>query len=717
MNRKQSYLYLTAILCLLSGLTFFAVSAYLQMKAEESNRELLRFQSSALQAEVSIQRAITSKLDVLYAMRDAFAVSTREISREQFRVLAESVYQRTGGIQALEWIPRVKASERRLYEAKAQLEGFSEFMIKEPDARGNMVRAGESDEYFPVFFVEPLKGNEKALGFNLASNPARKAALKAALNLGTMVASSRIRLVQETGSQNGILVFYPQTAGLDLVEARKNQNLFLAVFRVQDMFISAFPGGYDPNLHIYIYDVEDRWDPSPLAVLSNDPAVNTQLPVHNLSQEFSQTASSDIQVGGRTWKVVAVPSTPVRTFDKEHLAWMIAFMVLAVALTMSAYILSRIKYALEVRASEERHRVMSQRLNAILENTLDGILTINHHGVIQSFNKAAQSMFGYTHVEVLGKPVTLLLPDIDWQQERESTQEPENTEMAANSRSGKDFKGKRKSGGSFYIRLGISEVPVQSDPIYVGVIQDITEQKKIEALKDSFISTVNHELRTPLTSIQGGVELLKKLYQEALPEKAQSLLHITEKNTRRIIRLVNDILDLQKMEAGEMVFKYQPVSLQSLIESAVSENQLYAGQYKVSTKVLPFSDDTFILADADRVIQVLTNLLSNAIKFSPEGSTVEVSVKSDPESKKVRVSIRDQGPGIPPEFKDKLFDRFTQASSVLTRKESGTGLGLSISKSIIERHGGAIGVSSREGSGATFYFELDSYEHSSAMAT
>ena len=253
---------------------------------------------------------------------------------------------------------------------------------------------------------------------------------------------------------------------------------------------------------------------------------------------------------------------------------------------------------------------------------------------------------------------------------------------------------------------------MDGERIFVGVLQDITERKRIEGMKDSFISTVNHELRTPLTSILGGVELLDRLYAEHFPEKARDLLKITESNTRRIIRIVNDILDIQKMEAGEMEFSLKMVNLSSLIKAAVDENKIYAEKYQAEAIVEELPETILISADADRLIQVMTNLLSNAIKFSPDGGVVRVTTELDQTRNLVRVNVIDQGPGIPEDFKDKLFKRFTQADSSLTRKGSGTGLGLSISKNIIEEHGGKIGVESEEGKGAIFYFELTIHENS-----
>lgn len=254
----------------------------------------------------------------------------------------------------------------------------------------------------------------------------------------------------------------------------------------------------------------------------------------------------------------------------------------------------------------------------------------------------------------------------------------------------------------------VKSVPVHNDEdeIVAGMvmIQDITERKIVDKLKNEFVSTVSHELRTPLTSIRGSLGLVLGGVAGQIPEQANTMIEIAYKNSERLVRLINDILDIEKIESGKMVFEMAPLELGPVIEQALETNQAYASQLGVDLQLITPVPEIRIVGDNDRILQVLANLLSNAAKFSPAGGTVQVEVTR--RSKTVRVSIRDHGPGISEEFRKSIFQKFAQADASTTRQRGGTGLGLSISKAIVERHNGQIGFDSQPGEGATFYFEL-----------
>ncbi len=232
----------------------------------------------------------------------------------------------------------------------------------------------------------------------------------------------------------------------------------------------------------------------------------------------------------------------------------------------------------------------------------------------------------------------------------------------------------------------------------------VIERGQVEKMKNEFISVVSHELRTPLTSIQGALSLITRMKPDGLAGKYANLIHIAHKNCARLVRLINDILDIEKIESGRMEFKVVPVEVMPLVRQAIEANQEYARQFSVSLAVARERPGIWADADSDRILQVLTNLISNAAKFSPEGGTVEVSVGRRGDF--ARIEVADHGAGIPEEFRAGIFGRFAQADSSATRRREGTGLGLSIAKAIVEKHGGAIGFESATGAGTTFYFEL-----------
>lgn len=236
-------------------------------------------------------------------------------------------------------------------------------------------------------------------------------------------------------------------------------------------------------------------------------------------------------------------------------------------------------------------------------------------------------------------------------------------------------------------------------------LSNITERKEVEQLKNEFVSIVSHELRTPLTSVTGSLGLIQSGALGALPSKVEPLIKIAHSNTQRLVALVNDILDVEKIEAGHMDFHLEPVDATELAAQALSENVFYGAKFGVTFELQPEVTDAQVSADKDRLLQLLANLLSNAAKFSPEGGRVVLKL-SDHDSA-VRFSIIDEGAGIPASKLDTIFEKFKQADSSDSRAKTGTGLGLAICQSIAENHDSKIHVSSQVGKGSVFYFDLE----------
>jgi PAS domain S-box-containing protein len=238
----------------------------------------------------------------------------------------------------------------------------------------------------------------------------------------------------------------------------------------------------------------------------------------------------------------------------------------------------------------------------------------------------------------------------------------------------------------------------------VGIARDITERKRQEQLKDEFVATVSHELRTPLTSIAGTIGMLTSEAVGVLPEPARRLIDIAHRNCQRLARIVNDILDMEKIEAGEMRFDVRPIELRALIEQTIESLQGFARHHGASVRLDDAAPRVEALADPDRLGQVMANLLSNALKFSPPGGEVVVSVGSDRDA--ARISVRDHGPGIPDDYKHRIFEKFVQVDATDARKKGGTGLGLSIARQIVVNLGGRIDIEDAPDGGTTFHVTL-----------
>lgn len=249
--------------------------------------------------------------------------------------------------------------------------------------------------------------------------------------------------------------------------------------------------------------------------------------------------------------------------------------------------------------------------------------------------------------------------------------------------------------------------PVLDNGSVVGIIGtylDISASKNIDKMKNEFISTVSHELRTPLTSIRGSLGLLSHGLKDQASEEQKKLLNISSNNTERLLFLINDILDIEKIESGKMEFYLLKERVKLLLKYSIEINQSYADQFDIEFVLADDIPELTIEVDAGRFAQVMTNFLSNAAKFSNKGAKVDIAVHVD--HNQAVVTVTDYGKGIPKEFHAKIFQKFSQADGSSTRRYSGTGLGLNICKSLTEKMGGEIGFTSKIGQGSCFYVKF-----------
>lgn len=349
---------------------------------------------------------------------------------------------------------------------------------------------------------------------------------------------------------------------------------------------------------------------------------------------------------------------------------------------------SRLAHEKELRESEERFRLLS--------NSAFEALAVSVDGVIVDVNQEFCRNFGYDYEEVKGMlSVRFVPPEFKPLVGGHVNEQPEQIYVA---------KGLRKDGSSFDMEVWGRTIPLQGKRGRVTAIRDITERCRVERMKDEFISVVNHELRTPLTSIYGALGLVANGMAGPIPPAALDMTQVALRNSKRLLTLINDLLDVQKIEAGKMTFSSIEFELKQVITSNVEAIASYAASNSVTFETDLGDQSVMLRSDPDRLGQVLTNLLSNAAKFSPCGGVVTVKVIQLPQ--KVRVEIHDGGKGIPVEFQSSIFEKFSQADSSSTRRIDGTGLGLSICKSIMEHLGGCIGFETGESIGTTFHIEL-----------
>ncbi|MEW5859096.1 MAG: PAS domain S-box protein [Cyanobacteriota bacterium] len=373
------------------------------------------------------------------------------------------------------------------------------------------------------------------------------------------------------------------------------------------------------------------------------------------------------------------------------------------------------------------------QLASIVESSEDAIVGKTLDGIITSWNSGAERIYGYTAQEAKGQPISILLTPDHLNEMRL---------ILARISSGErippyETVRLRKDGRQIDVAITISPIKNRAGQVTgaSAIARDISDRRAVERLKDEFVSIVSHELRTPLTSIRGALGLLAGGLLTAKPEKAQRMLEIAVSNTDRLVRLINDILDIERIESGQVAMEHQICDAATLMLQASEVMRTMADKAGVTLSVSPTSAQLY--ADPDRIIQTLTNLLSNAIKFSPPSSSVSLSAEiqqtreplvetraiasgagergtgkefppspPQPLTLTVLFKVKDQGRGIPAEKLESVFDRFQQVDASDSRDKGGTGLGLAICRSIVQQHGGRIWVESTLNEGSTFFFTL-----------
>ncbi|HEY9788484.1 MAG TPA: ATP-binding protein [Candidatus Obscuribacterales bacterium] len=361
----------------------------------------------------------------------------------------------------------------------------------------------------------------------------------------------------------------------------------------------------------------------------------------------------------------------------------------------------KMAHELEVAAQKER---------AIIDNAQDVICALDQSFRFNKMSPAAKRLWGYDPSELIGARVGDLVADED--KERlvgvfNEARAKKNTPFSV------DIRMTRKDGTPGWMLWSIYwSQQMQS---YFCVAHDISERKILDQMKADFVSMISHDLRTPLTGMNAFLDTLTAGAYGALNDKGAKASERVKSSLVRLVNLVNDLLDIEKMEAGKMEMRFASVAVEAIVEGALDMVRGFAEQQKVSWHVEP-GPDIELMADGDRMVQVVQNLLANAIKFSPQGGMVTVSWEVERASDSVLIKVSDQGRGIHESEREAIFDRFRQAKSKPDTPKGGTGLGLAICKAIVEAHHGEIGVESQEGKGSTFWFRLPCNEKQSKTA-
>jgi PAS domain S-box-containing protein len=358
-----------------------------------------------------------------------------------------------------------------------------------------------------------------------------------------------------------------------------------------------------------------------------------------------------------------------------------------------------------VELEEARRQVEAsgRKLALFAERAPIAVLELQPDGTVAEVNHAAEMLFGYAAAELVGGSLKqLVLPKFHADFDRAWR------ELIASrtSMTGVKIRNPRRDGIELICEWTVTPLVNFRNEVIAVIAQgrDVTAQLEAERMKREFTSTLSHELRTPLTSIIGSLQLINSGVMGEVDREIGELNTVAERNAQRLLDLINDLLDIEKIDSGKLALAPEVLALDELVREAMLLNKGFAERFKVRFESHGDVAERRVHADRKRLLQVMTNLLSNAAKFSPEGSVVDISTADA--GPNVRVAVHDRGTGIPETFRTRIFGRFTQADSTATRQKGGTGLGLAICKRLVELMGGRIGFEDRPGGGTTFWLEL-----------
>lgn len=683
---------------LLTVMAWAIADRYVTQRAQE------RFQFEVSEAEKAIQKRMLEYEQVLRGGVGLFAAVGKMASRQEWRSYVQTLeidkyFPGIQGVGFSYWLP---VGERTRLVDAIRAEGFPEFNIK-PE--------GERDQLTSIIYLEPFSGrNLRAFGFDMYSEPTRRAAMQRARDSGLPAVSGRVTLVQETlkDVQAGFLMYLPvyrASMPTRTVDERRAALLgfVYSPFRIKDLMRGILGSGSDA-LDFEIFD-ERELDKDHLLFDSNEElSINAQ----QLNHDFYAIRS--LILPGRQWTATFSGHPDFQRSLSSNEPAFVAIGGLAVDILLFSIILSLAARHKQVerRAAAITSQLANseQRFRRVVESAPVAMLMVDANGRIQMTNHATEHMFGYESATLIGQPVETLVPSDSRAVHQTSrsvfVQNPTSRTMGENRR----LYGQHRDGHTIPIEVGLNPLETPDGLFILASIIDISKRLEVDRLKSEFIATVSHELRTPLTSIRGSLGLVAGGAFGALPDQVVHMTDVAVQNADRLIRLINDILDIEKIESGKMRYDIRAQDLSYLVGRAVEETHGFAKQLGVVAVIDNHCQWPLIAAvDADRFTQVLTNLLSNACKFSPAGEPVTVCIEASDDDK-VRIGVRDRGHGIPEEFNDRIFQKFAQADGSNTRKHAGTGLGLSISKAIVEHFNGRIWFESRLGEGTTFYVEL-----------
>ena len=723
---------IVAVCMLLSAMIFFTLRSLERKNAEASFNVVAQERLDALETNVTLT---VNNLVSVGALYDA----SHFVEREEFDQFAAPLLAGNRAIQALEWIPRVPRGSRQAFEEEARHDGFPSFQFTERPSPAQLARAGEREEYFPVYYVAPFRGNEKALGFDLFSDRVRREALQSSADSGRMAATARIKLVQETSDQYGFLVFRPVYRGG--VEPRRGEErrealtgFALAVFRVADIVEKA---GAAPSsasgLNLAIFDRDAK--PGERLLYPKGAHLDG---VGDLPPGFRATRT--ISVAGRTWELAAYPVA--NSFRPARWSsWVMLSTGLCLTFLLAVYLVERQRAEAALQQSEERARLLFSTIPHAAY--VFDIVNLDFLEV----NDAAVQQYGYSRDEFLRMKTTSIRPAEEVEPHKRYLQQ-----IRSDGASAGQWKHVSKDGRIIDVEIHFHRLDYDGHKALLTIAQDVTERNQLEIdLRHSqkleavgrLAAGIAHEINTPIQFVGDNIRFLHGAFTDfnkvldkyrylwervakgeaeqgladvAEAEEAADINYLVEEipkaigqsldGVTRVATLVRAMKEFAHPDRKERAAADINAALLSTLTVARNELKYVA---EVETE---FGDLPLAVCNIGELNQVFLNLLVNAAHAIGEvvngtGQKGVIRVRTALEEDAVVISIADTGRGIPEAIRDKVFDPFFTTKGI----GRGTGQGLAIARSVVvDRHGGTLTFASEVGKGTTFFIRLPLHE-------
>jgi PAS domain S-box-containing protein len=691
-----------------------------------------------------ISRAIDHNCLAMESTR-SFCVADHEgVCRDEFHTFVQPFFAHMAGLQALEWVPRITDANRDQFEAAMRREGFPDFRITDKTPDGRLVRAGRRDEYFPVCYVEPYRGNEPAFGYDAASSPVRRVALDRARRLGTIGVTAPLVPVQATDRRRVILLSLPvyERGGAATADnGARFRGFVLGVFRpetiVEDALKSLDPAGID----IYVCDSPAPSGRHVAYFHASRARQGSRAPdrADEINHPTGIFLVTKLMIGKQQWSLLMKPTMAFVAAHTTLQPWRVLGGGLLFSILLAGYVSGMVGQTLRIKTLvDERTKQLGEKEERLR------FITANIPGAVYQFYARPNGEMGLYYIEgqlqellgVRGPAEQLFQRFLDGVHPQDRQRFIDSTREVIEEAKPWNFEGRfvTPSGETIWFSAASTPCQRENELVFNGMVSNITDRKRAEEelrryaavlestnkaleetkcaaesatrAKSEFLANMSHEIRTPMTAILGFADILRDNVQDALSQEAVGTI---QRNGHYLLEIINNILDLSKIEAGKLPVAKSacsPVQIVADIASLMRMRAEMAGLALITEFSGPIPET--ILTDPTRLRQILINLVGNAVKFTEAGEVrIVTHLCREPGPALLQFDVTDTGIGMSQEETPRLFQPFTQADSSTSRRFGGTGLGLTISRRLAEILGGSIGVQSLPGQGTTFSVTID----------